>query len=472
MSVVAVIIASVATFINILTLFDRLPEALKPPRDSLTVAFANDCFVNLIAFGDLCIGVYLLNIVVMHYFYSESYCEQQFKWLTTKHCDLLGVLSTFGTQLSLFAMVALGCFRAYTIIFPFRQKALSSKIRFKIALAEVFIFIVSATIALIPIVPYPSFRRYFNNGRFYQRNTLFKRLTTLDEHRAIHERYLSYLDPKKERYAGLNISIYSWQDVYSVFDRQIFNDTSVDGLLNFYGSDGVCIFKYMVSAGNTQVGFSMTVVAVNFLCFVLIALSYMSILISVRSSSMPDSEDKERQIDALQRKVALIIATDFLCWIPFCVICILHATHIVNANPYYDFFSIIFIPINSVFNPIIYNGLDLMSKVRQVISQGRKSVSTVVSRVSQVEAPDLGKNISSRSVSDISRPGLTSPAALDASASSRHILEEEQEGAISLGAFKQSNNFLSSDNTSSSNRNKRVRAMTGIELEKTLKNVV
>ena len=474
MSVVAVFIASAATLINILTLIDRLPEAFKPPRDSLTVSFANDCFVNLIAFGDLCIGVYLLNIVVMHYKYTDGYCVLQFQWLTTKHCDLLGVLSTFGTQVSLFAMVALGCFRAFSILFPFNQKSLSSPFRLKIALVGVFISILSVTIAVIPIVPSPIFRKYFNNGRFYHNNTLFKRLTTLNEHRAIHEKYLSYVDPSDEQFPALNISIYNWEDVVEVFDGHIFNDTSDAGrLLNFYGSDGVCIFKYIVSDDNTQLAYSMSVVAVNFLCFVLIALSYMIILLSVRRSGVSDSEGKRHQMEALQRKIALIIATDFFCWIPFCVICILHATHVINASPYYDFFSIIFIPINSVLNPIIYNGLDLIRRARKMVNEGRKSVTTVISRVSIVEGPRLSRisqyGRTARSVSHTTRPAISAP--VTSRASRRRTLGEVDGGDVRLGALELST-VRSSGNVISTSRLTRDSTGSGVTLEDIQENEV
>ena len=445
MCVIAVIIALAATLINFLTLVDRLPEAFKPPRDSLTVSYTNDCLVNLIAFGDLCIGVYLLNIVAMHYTYSDSYCQQQFDWLTTKHCDLLGVLSTFGTQLSLFSMVVLGCFRAHSILFPFDQKSLSFSFRVKIVVIEILVITVSATIAVIPILPISSFRKYFNNGRFYLKNTFFKRLTTFDEHTAIHQKYLSYINPNTTTSTLLNLTLGSWEDISKAFDIQIFNDTSDGRLLNFYGSDGVCIFKYIVSDDNTQLAYSMSVVAVNFFCFILIAVSYLIILLSVRSGGVTECNTKKNQMDALQKKVALIIATDFLCWIPFCVICILHATHTINADPYYDFFSIIFIPINSVFNPIIYNGLDLVRRIRKVIKKGRKSVSTAMSRASEIEEPKLSGLQSTSRKSLTNRKYSVSHAGKQKSR--RHTLGEVKNGRVFMEDLKRPTSaFASSAN--------------------------
>ena len=54
-------------------------------------------------------------------------------------------------------------------------------------------------------------------------------------------------------------------------------------------------------------------------------------------------------------KITIIITTDFLCWIPFIVICVLHSLEVVDATPWYSLFSMMILPINSVINPLIYD---------------------------------------------------------------------------------------------------------------------
>ena len=57
----------------------------------------------------------------------------------------------------------------------------------------------------------------------------------------------------------------------------------------------------------------------------------------------------------MQRKISIIIGTDFFCWIPFVTICCLHTLGLVDATPWYALFSIVILPINSVINPLLYD---------------------------------------------------------------------------------------------------------------------
>ena len=58
----------------------------------------------------------------------------------------------------------------------------------------------------------------------------------------------------------------------------------------------------------------------------------------------------------MNQRIAFIISTDFLCWVPFIVICMLHSLELIDATPWYGVFSMIVLPINSVFNPFLYDG--------------------------------------------------------------------------------------------------------------------
>ena len=57
----------------------------------------------------------------------------------------------------------------------------------------------------------------------------------------------------------------------------------------------------------------------------------------------------------MQRKISIIIATDFFCWVPFVIVCCLHSLEVLDATPWYALFSIIILPINSVINPLLYD---------------------------------------------------------------------------------------------------------------------
>ena len=52
--------------------------------------------------------------------YGESYCESQLQWMTSAECTFLGVISTIGSQISLFAMTILSLERLRGIRKPLR----------------------------------------------------------------------------------------------------------------------------------------------------------------------------------------------------------------------------------------------------------------------------------------------------------------------------------------------------------------
>ena len=98
----------------------------------------------------------------------------------------------------------------------------------------------------------------------------------------------------------------------------------------------------------------------NFVCFIFIATSYILIgLVSRHSSKNLTNSQNRRQIDQrnrkMNRRIAIIITTDFCCWVPFIVICTLHFFEVLDATPWYSIFSMIILPINSVINPFLYD---------------------------------------------------------------------------------------------------------------------
>ena len=132
--------------------------------------------------------------------------------------------------------------------------------------------------------------------------------------------------------------------------------------VHFYGNDGVCLFKYFVTKDDPQKYFVWTIVTVNFICFVFITVSYVLIgLLSGKSSKCLTNSHGNNQLaqrnQKINRKIAIIIATDFCCWVPFIVICFLHFLEVVDATPWYSMLSMIILPINSAINPLLYDDI-------------------------------------------------------------------------------------------------------------------
>ena len=115
----------------------------------------------------------------------------------------------------------------------------------------------------------------------------------------------------------------------------------------------------------------MAVLVINVICFVVVAVSYIFINIKTLKTSKlltaaagPTAQMVHKRNQKLQRRVAMIITTDFLCWVPFVTICLLHFTEVTNATSMYGLFSIVVLPINSVINPFLYS-----TRIRTLVKQ-------------------------------------------------------------------------------------------------------
>merc|ERR1712176_1077023 len=141
-----------------------------------------------------------------------------------------------------------------------------------------------------------------------------------------------------------------------------FNGPVIGKNVHFYGNSGVCLFKFFVTPEDPQRAYSWFIIAQNFVCFFVITASYITIyLIAEKSSKKSSKKDKRNSIKrsnrsaAMNRRITLMITTDFLCWIPFIVVCTLHYSELMNATAWYSLFSIVFIPLNSVINPLLFD---------------------------------------------------------------------------------------------------------------------
>ena len=74
--------------------------------------------VALICIGDGLVGTYLLAIASVDTFYGNDYCKEKPSWLTSLPCAALGIVSTVGSQLSLYSMTAMSLIRLNGTVKP------------------------------------------------------------------------------------------------------------------------------------------------------------------------------------------------------------------------------------------------------------------------------------------------------------------------------------------------------------------
>ena len=330
------------------------------------VQLINSTMILIIAFGDFLIGLYLLSIVVTDHLYNNDYCPQQLTWLVSKRCSLLGILSTIGSQVSLFSMTCLSLYRANSIRNLLAPRHLSRKAIFMTSIVGASILIAATTIAVLPELEV--FEDYFINGLYYPDSPLFVGAPNKKKHlKIIENRYGRFIQTQAV----------PWETIRTFVAKMFTDDhNKVEGKsLGFYGNDGVCLFKFFVKPDDPQHVFSVSIMILNFICFILITCSYIIINIITRASSAASSDDSTAndRTRKMQRKIAVIILTDFLCWVPFIVIGMLHFGGTIDATKFYGLCSIVVLPLNSVVNPMLYDG-----SIVDVLTTGVRYVSTIV----------------------------------------------------------------------------------------------
>ena len=326
-------------------------------RCKTSVALINRVLIIMIALGDFLIGCYLFIIATYEsVIFKQSYCKRQITWITSWECSVIGVLSTIGSQISLFSMTGLSIVRIYGIWNSMKIPGeITSMKVLKIAAAILCLILVSAIIAVVPIVE--SFEDFFVNGvRFSDGLKIF--IGTPDK---------ATVTGITQAYHGRTKDVTLRWKMLLVMVREMFShDFGYEDLtkkvhkVDFYGNDGVCLFKYFVQNKDPQKLFVWSILVLNFICFVLISISYLFIgILSRRSSKSLASSKNNRQIaqrnNRMNQRIAIIITTDFLCWVPFILICILHSIEVIYATPWYSIFSMVILPINSVINPLLYD---------------------------------------------------------------------------------------------------------------------
>ena len=344
--------------------------------------------MSLIGSGDFLIGVYLIALFIYDSLvYGSSYCQHQPEWLTGTPCMVLGVISTVGSQVSLFSMTILSCIIMHGVIrkrMTIPEQA-TPKSALKATCLAITIIAVSLAIALTPLIPF--LEDYFVQGMYYDSNNkILIGFPTKDKHIAI---LGAYYDDKAESKTSKISSDLTWREINEKVDGMFSKDhgSMTRNPVHFYGNDGVCLFKYFVRRDDARRSRRedtsditdkkgdltlWTMLTVNFACFVIITVCYIAITWkttrSTQESGQSNNAGRLGQNKAMQNRIILIIVTDFVCWVPFIIISGMHNLKYIDASDWYVPFAMTVLPLNSVINPLVYDKI-LLEFLKKLLKQ-------------------------------------------------------------------------------------------------------
>ena len=308
-----------------------------------------------ISFADFIMGIYLIIIAFYSAYYSGYYGQVNFEWRSSLRCSIIGSLAVLSSQVSCFSMIFLISHRLYTICKPFSTISfLGHKLVFAL------IWLISFVIAVLPILPQTSeyfvhsveFSNRFTQSSIWSKPNIIKFAC---------------------RFAKLNnISIESndWDSIQTFFIDK-FPKYSPGVEFGYYGQTSVCMARFYVVRGENGWEYSLGIIIINFLAFVYIAVGYI-IVFKKSFESQIKIKDVQRGTNrsTMQRRILRIIITDFLCWIPICIMAFMNFSGISVNDVAYDVSAGLLLPINSALNPLLYSPLlgEIMKTLRRLKS--------------------------------------------------------------------------------------------------------
>ena len=354
LKVLSWLIGIVAVLANLVIIGKSL-RTLK--RCKTSAALINRFLIMIISFGDFLIGCYLLVIATYDtILFKDGYCRRQITWITSIECSAIGAFSTIGSQVSLFSMTGLSIVRIHGIWTSMRIPGEVKWIHIlKITATMLCLILAAVAIAIVPVLG--RLEDFFVNAlKFSDGLKIFVGTPDKEMLLAVAQAY----------YGRTKKTTLSWKMLVELVEGMFSHDHKYNDLterfdkVDFYGNDGVCLFKYFVNKHDPQRLFVWSILSLNFVCFIFICLSYILIgVLTRRSSKMLAGKREDRQLakrnNRINQKIAIIILTDFLCWVPFILICILHTSEVIDATSWYSLFSMVILPINSVINPFLYD---------------------------------------------------------------------------------------------------------------------
>ena len=316
---------------------------LKKKKTLQGIGFQQIIILN-ISIADFMMGIYLLTIVAYSTLFSGHYGVVDNEWRSSLKCSIIGTLVVISRQTSCFLLVILTAFRLTNIINPI--ESLTSSLR-RWIICVVTAWVLSFILRIVPII-FSYFMHSFSFSSTINHGTLNSSRLTEFACR------VAALSNKTIEYNGNEF--YSAQKFIQSAELE---NASV-ALFGFYGQTSVCMPRFYVAYGESSWEYTIFIITINFLSFVFIAFGYICIVQHSSKSSASVGRAKKNQPNAqtarMQKRIARIIATDFCCWIPICVMAYVRLG-VEFSDIVYQISAVVLLPINSALNPFLFTSL-------------------------------------------------------------------------------------------------------------------
>ena len=302
-----------ALFGNLYVLQIRLREKRKN-----SVQSKQSFLIGNLAMSDCFMGVYMLILASADLYYGDKYFVHSDVWRSSNMCKVASFLSLLSSEASVFFITLISVDRFLCLVFPFGPVRLERK---SAKMVATFIWISATVLGLIPTL-----------------------------------------------YAGPDSDFYDLSDV-CIGLPLITRPTSYTITSNNIGTgDSGRTFALPVADEFKPAWyFSIAIfLGLNLVCFMIIFVCYIIIFAYIKISRKRVKRGSRREEDLkIAIRMAAIVGTDFICWMPVIIMGILSQTGLaVIPLQMYTWCVVFILPINSSLNPYLYTLASLFSEHR------------------------------------------------------------------------------------------------------------
>lgn len=330
------------------------------------IKYYNKVMLCNLAIADLLMGVALLMILCKSVKYSKQWCLEDQKWRIGNVCSAIGVLITISSESSILILVILISFRLKTVIFPLQTRTQKSS---KVIHFLVIAWILGFFTAFFPYMGISShimspkillsadktLNKYFGSNivSFDTFQEYVVRISSLGNEPSIAD-----LD-----YNSVNKGKIYMDFLHKYYPRFL---SVIDGYFDYYSAHAVCMPRIYKTSEDQYINpFTVIIMSLNFISMIYISVAY--IVLYFKSKPSRNINRTSSRTTKLQKKITVLLLTDFLCWFPICLISFISMTVKPVSNEIYAYSAIIQIPINSALNPIIYS--NVIPNIKKIISK-------------------------------------------------------------------------------------------------------
>ncbi|XP_077968397.1 uncharacterized protein LOC144422266 isoform X2 [Styela clava] len=305
-----------------------------------------------LSISDLIMSVYLLIIAIQGTRFSGRYGYEDLLWRYSDTCSAIGALALISSEASVTMMTTMAIFRFYSIFKPF-VISYSTKTDKFIKLSIAFSWVLAIIFGTLPLIP--TIRLHFTTDGVTSCPLYDEEVVDIRTLRNVSQKIITY----SERNNFTNIFTFSLdastisgiQEIHGIICPQ----SDPIHWLGFYSQNSVCLPRLFASRDEIAWEYSIFFLVYNFSAFIIMFILYgLIIRISIRNAKKLGSEIPRCK---LQKRVTRLLLSDFLCWIPICIIGFIYLSGVHIYPEVYAVAGIVLIPINSALNPMLYSSI-------------------------------------------------------------------------------------------------------------------